>query len=796
MFALKWLNLILLYVVIIAFCGNSQGADLLSFTPERIVQMRKSPQYSELIRQADRMLSVHAITTDDPRIKEKTAREARKVTHRVGRQLASWMEYLGFAWKISGDQKYVSQGKDLLCQMAKNHPITSHWMSGKGTMAGGRGDFMRGLAMGYGFFADQMTQEQRDLVADCAKGYLDHFIAESGDPKCWYRGPHNFNGVCGGAAGLLTLTFTEYPEIAVYRKNCADIIENWFSAGFGSEGAYYEGVTYSQYGLSNSLLFAWFLKKETGRDLFKNPRMAKVSRFYAMSMIPGTDLMDARNDSTYVTPDLTSLILAAANKDGVAAWLWSRSDSKHFPWNFFFEGELPKITSPEEVLPKETIFPDRGLYIWRTGWGKNDVMFSTEAGPFYPITHNQADKGHFTFYSQGHFWAVDPGYGNDNYRPKSRCQTDAHNCVLIDGQGQASSGTGTGTNGKIVKHSSDSQTGYALIDATEAYQKNVSNRPGVGAQKAFRHNLLIRPHDDSPAYAMIFDDIQKDDRPHQFTWQMLTAEENHFELSAQGIKVIPGPWQKSFDYVQSESNGKQGSCHWEFETKENAEWFAYGLVAAMGENASSSDSFFIKIDDQPKRDWHCGSLAQWSWLPVVRGAVERELLRISLPAGKHRLTISSREPDAALGGIILTRRAFSDFRFESLKNDDIILPVLKGKIGGAMKKLTWNSEGAFMMLAVNASAETDNPLVDLYVPDDGRKPKIFPRVKISTQTVNPCFAAALIPLSKEGADPKITFIRSEGGKTVKVSVQWETHCDFVRWTVGKEPKFSRSETGK
>ena len=74
-------------------------------------------------------------------------------------------------------------------------------------------------------------------------------------------------------------------------------------------------------------------------------------------------------------------------------------------------------------------------------------MFSIEAGPYFPVTHNQADKGHFTLYGLGWRWAVDCGYANEHER-EGRGQTLGHNCVLVDGQGQALSGAGWGTNGQ------------------------------------------------------------------------------------------------------------------------------------------------------------------------------------------------------------------------------------------------------------------------------------------------------------------------------------------------------------
>lgn len=169
-------------------------------------------------------------------------------------------------------------------------------------------------------------------------------------------------------------------------------------------------------------------------------------------------------------------------------------------------------------------------------------MFSIEAGPYHPVTHNQADKGHFNFYGLGYKWAVDTGYGN-NQEPEGRDSTFAHSCVLIDNKGQALSGAGLGTDGKVLHFENTPRYGYALIDAKSAYNKDDKGRVGVPVSKALRHVFFIRPSENPriPAYAVVLDDIEWDQRQHQFTWQMIAWKEMEIQaLGSDAFVLKPG----------------------------------------------------------------------------------------------------------------------------------------------------------------------------------------------------------------------------------------------------------------
>ncbi|MGI5923261.1 MAG: heparinase II/III domain-containing protein [Lentisphaeria bacterium] len=788
----------------------SAQQSLFSFNDASRQQLREHPQYANLLARADGFLKAEVLTVET--LTPIDRRDARKaitaIPHVVGRRLDDWCETLGFAWVGSGDERYAQKGVELLCGTLANFPLEQPYVL-KG-FAGGRGDIMRGIAVGYGFFAEAMTPEQRDQVATAAEAYVNNFLDEANNPKTWWYSVHNYNGVCGGAAGLLTLAFAGYPSIASKQDECIRIMKHWFDVSIDKEGAYVEGAGYSQYGLSNSLLFAWLLRARGGEDLFKHPHVRQLPRFYAQSLLPGTNVMDARNDSNYGSVDRECLLLALANRDGLAAWLWQMSGKDAYPYSVIFGDELPPATEPTGLLPLHQHFPDRGLCVWRTGWSDRDVMFSTEAGPYYPVTHNQGDKGHFTLYAYGQHWAVDTGYGNDSQFADSRCHTQAHNCVLINGKGQARSGSGYGTNGKILAYHGDAPGGYALADCTEAYQKNHNGRVlGAGAELALRHHLFVRPERGAPAYAVVFDDIRKDTAEHRYTWQMLTWNDVAIEARPKGalFQNQHRPEGKSYVWTPAAKLDPSkplspaeaatvGSCSWEFETAEAGDWYLWGLVRAMGAKPGQSDSFVVQIDEQAPIDWHMPGSRSWTWGQVSTGigAANRKPWRVTLPAGKHRLRFMTREPEAALSMVALTRDAEVQLPLLGGDGKYIALRVDDAAIAGAMERRPIAEDAAAfsrLLLAIDAATPLATPVVDAFRPTDGRHPAYYPRFGIDTTAVNPLFVAVLVPLPGQQAEPTVAFERS--ADAVEITVSWPTHRDVIRWqpATREQPSLTR-----
>jgi hypothetical protein len=470
----------------------------------------------------------------------------------AGRHLAVWAESLGPVGELTGRDDLLEHGARLTVALAGEWPFDAERAARVDILA--HGEMMRGLAVAYDFFNARMSPQERRMVADISAGYIRDFLAQARAGGAWWYPNSNHLSVAGGAAGLLALAIEDaYPmEAPQWADRCRELIEIWMSSSFDEEGAYSEGASYIEYANVNVALFAHALVRRGGPELNHHPHIRNAPRFLAMSLLPGTFETEARNSAGFSAHFASPWMkrLAAVNGDGLAAWLWQHrqgrsdypmvqldhSDSRGLSffrilWHFEVEP-----TSAAEILPLNLHFPGRGLCIWRTGWEQEDVMFTIEAGQYYNVTHNQSDEGHFNLYGHGFRWATDPGAGNQ-FHDEDRSQGLAHSLVLVDGKAQAKSGSGRGTDGAILQYEENERYSYALADATEAYNRNVAAEerervPGkgpdhlaAGVRFAHRHALFIRPSGSALPYALLIDDIEKDDEVREYVWQLVTEEE-------------------------------------------------------------------------------------------------------------------------------------------------------------------------------------------------------------------------------------------------------------------------------
>ncbi len=505
---------------------------------DRAQSAKEDHVWKEILASAERLCSPDSDGYADPDRIDEGGGNIRIRAHRYGRRLTMWMETLGFAYQLTGEDRFGRHGARILVVAARKLPVTNPSVSK--SFAGARGDLMRGFAIGLDWLGEAMTLEERRQVEEVAAGYVENILAEAGTYPFWMP-DHNFMGVAMGAAGMLSLKLKDqYPEKAPpWIDECAKQISSWIDHGFDEQGAYGEGTLYANYGLTNAVRFADSLLRAGGPDLFDHARLRKVPQFFVMSLLPGETVFDARNDAPYVGfRDPFMLRLADKWNDGLAKWLWVRCGVGESPMRIVWANDVEPVPPAPPAQGLSTHFEGRGLCVWRTGWNAEDVMFSVEAGPYDRCVHDQADKGHFTLYGLGERWAIDSGYGN-NQDPLGRAQTVAHNCILIDGKGQALTGAGLGTKGKILDYEDHEHYGYALADCAEAYNHNSRGTRGVGVMHARRHMLFVRPSANVPPYAVVLDDIRKDDHEHDYTWLLHTRKGMNVMIQSDGAVLRP-----------------------------------------------------------------------------------------------------------------------------------------------------------------------------------------------------------------------------------------------------------------
>jgi len=505
-----------------------------------------------------------------------------------------------------------------------------------------------------------------------------------------------------------------------------------------------------------------------------------------MSNLPGERTVEARNDANYAgLSNPLFPLLAMRQESPLAQWLWERCGGGTHPLQIVWESSIA-AEEPAAEEPLAEHFEGRGLCVFRTGWEKEDVMFSVEAGPYYKVTHNQADKGSFTLYGLGQRWAIDSGYGN-NREPGGRDQTVAHNCVLVDGVGQAISGAGAGTNGKILEYADNPSFGYCLADATDAYNKNNHNQPGAVVKHALRHAFFMRPRDGVPAYAVVLDDIEKDDAEHEYTWMLHTAPAIDIETGDE--RAMLRPYSASGGaYVETPVDATgQGSCEWRFEVAEAGEYTAWARVRASGEEAGKSDSFIVRMDDGEQIAWHMPGRRDWTW-GRVGGGVPATPVSFRLTAGAHVLRFLTREPGAQVDRLALTRDAAARPPMFG-EAADVLLEAEAGEAKAPMRVVVEEGDAAPPRMAVHLHAAAPVSLsVDGY---DGH-----PRLNAVVTARNPRFAAVLLPLPGGTAQPDVSF--TPEAEALLIRVEWPSGVDEVLWprATGERPAVTRGGPGQ
>ena len=693
------------------------------------------------------------------------------LAHAFGRRLTDWSETIGFAYQMTGEEALGKHGALVLETACRKLPVSDPRVAK--SFAGARGDIMRGLAVGYDWLGEAMSPRQRDLWMKTSTEYLENILAEARREKTWWVPYHNFMGVAVGASGCLALELRQagLQEAQGRLDECARMVSRWLDEGFDEQGAYYEGTGYAVYGLSNAVLFADALGRSGGPDLLMHPRLRRVPGFFAMSVLPGERVLEARNDASYAgLSNPLILRLAGAHQSGLARWLWERCGGGVSPFSIVWDNSVEPQSPEEGQQALAEHFEGRGLCVFRTGWAKTDVMFSLEAGPYKQVTHNQADKGHFTLYGLGHRWAIDSGYGN-NREPGGRDQTVAHNCVLVDGQGQALSGAGAGTNGDVLAYVDAPRYGYALTDATDAYNRNNHGQPGATVHHALRHAVFVRPQDGLPAYAVVLDDIGKDEAEHDYTWLLHTSSAMGVELGEDGRAQLRPEEASGGAFVGTPAEATTtGDVTWQLDVGSEGDYAVWARVRAAGDTPPRSDSFFVRMDDGTQVAWHMPSRRDWSWGRVSSG-VAHEPVTFHLTPGTHRLCFATREPGAQVDRLIVTDAATESLSLEDL-GQGIAMQAETGRVRGAMQVVKVTGEGGDprLMLAISAG----RPVAlsqDMY---DGH-----PRLRASTRAINPRFAAVLAPLPAGTERPRVSFDRGE--THVNVRILWKGREDTVSW---------------
>lgn len=452
---------------------------------ERSPFVRKA--YQDVIRQAEKVLS------SEPQ----SSPLKRHVT-------ADRIMPLGLAYHLTGERKYFDRAWREMTAVIDNEK----WY---GTA---QDDFLslgyncKGIALGYDWFYNQLTSEQRSYVR---KAIIDHALNigkycyqhPSGweyAQSHWLYGKHNWTPTCNGYLTLAALAIWEdAPELSSYViAEGLKYIGNYLTE-FAPDGAWKEGPMYWYYATGSLAVYM-----RTLEDMLKNdfgiarfPGLSRTALFPIYMSGPCGIFNFA--DSGPNTQILSAEISYFCNKYQIKEWAESYTalmlDEKVTCRSedlLYFDYSLLPV-NPQVSLPLSERFGRIEGFSFRGAWNDENTMFLAAKGGFNREVHGTLSSGSFVLDADGERWIHQLGADNyssidgywdyrDNGRRWTfyRCRAEGQNSFVINPDSFPDQWPGSIS--KLVEYKSNGALpgGYGIIDLSQAYVRNA-----ISAQRGF-----------------------------------------------------------------------------------------------------------------------------------------------------------------------------------------------------------------------------------------------------------------------------------------------------------------------
>ena len=447
------------------------------------------------------------------------------------------LEYLALAYMMTDSTKYADKIKEVLLNTAKieswgDREMLARKPAWRSELQMAHKSFQ--LAVAYDAVYDRLTPAERKQIAEgvyrlAVEPALGDWLLEPSRVHSLNSMGHNWWTSCVYMGALLGLSIgNEIPQAAEAAREAMEAMPEWFEfAGdviqhkprtFDRDGGMYESINYANFGISEALLFriAW-LNSHPGDKIEDIPHLDRLASFFSHVLYPrdGEPYSINFGDSHKNVNGQRPVVLSSAlldSDDPLALWYLGRTALGNFhegadrstPVGFLYTPDLSKAPALPD-LPTSHLWKDFGWATMRDSWENNATMLAVKSGMTW--NHSHADANSLILFHKGVDIIKDAGncgYSKPEYR-NYFFQSDAHNVVKFNGQGQSRHQQyhGTMLPGSVSNLLDAGNIKYVLADGTGPMSQWLLRN--------FRHYLWI----DNVVY--VVDDLLSHE-PGKFEW--------------------------------------------------------------------------------------------------------------------------------------------------------------------------------------------------------------------------------------------------------------------------------------
>ena len=347
----------------------------------------------------------------------------------ISREVINRIVILGCAWQITGDKRYADRAwLELENVCGYDDWCTGHFLA--------TAEMALAVSIGYDWFFDYLTQEQKELLAEKTLEYAVKPALSKNYLKNWFTwSKNNWNSICYSGIGIACMTFADYfaDEAAEFLSMCYANMPIAFE-NFVPGGVYAEGPGYSNSGMNALVYFVATSKNYFGTDfgISEVDGFCQLGKFPAyittptgvfnygdnknrMCFTPVLHWYAAEYDSPLLAvyqmwdmpsdfaPDTSDNVERnGSGKEDALSLLWY--DRSYTAESSDFSSEPLTVYMPSDV--GQELFLARSAYL-----DKNATFAGIKSGYNF-INHGDLDIGTFVFDSMGERWAEELGPGS------------------------------------------------------------------------------------------------------------------------------------------------------------------------------------------------------------------------------------------------------------------------------------------------------------------------------------------------------------------------------------------------
>jgi hypothetical protein len=378
------------------------------------------------------------------------------------------------------------------------------------------GELAAEVAFGYDLLYDHFTDSERQLIrrALIEKSIIPTFKEYVADNRVMANTSNWIGHTVGGAliaSAAIAGDVREGEADGQFEKYLNGLLRKFeahLAASYLPDGSYGEGISYQEFDLETTGPALVALNRVFGIDYWTRSRVIESIAYPLYTMTQPVSASLDTGDS-HPPSGRTLAPLLTQSKDPVLGWFYDQFQHSEIRDLIFFNDSPPPQLP---ALPTSRIFRDKGNAVFRTGWGKDDLVFLFRAGPNF--NHNHADQGGFLLTAFGEPLITEAGwsdYYKDPYYATFFTQAIGHNTVLVDGNPES----------QVLPDTPQFAALNAYPKITDAITSEFYDAVGSDLVSVYRDRLnrytrrivFVKPY-----YFVIFDDLAANGAPATFDW--------------------------------------------------------------------------------------------------------------------------------------------------------------------------------------------------------------------------------------------------------------------------------------